>query len=118
MTPWTRSFFVRARVSMPQIPGTVLPEPVVEGFHRRFVGRTGAELRNDIAGDLRPFRLEAGGIDAIVADERVGLAQDLAMIGGVGDTLRVADDPGIENDFPPDLGARAEAYALEDGPVR
>ena len=22
MTPWTRSFFVRARVSMPAIPGT------------------------------------------------------------------------------------------------
>ena len=32
--------------------------------------------------------------------------------------LGVADDPGIENDFPPGLDARAEAYALEDGPVR
>jgi len=82
------------------------------------VGWTGAQLRDDVAGDLRPFRLEAGGIDAIVADERVGLAQDLAVIGGIGDRFRVADDPGIENDFPPDLGARAEAYALEDGPVR
>jgi hypothetical protein len=40
------------------------------------------------------------------------------VIRGVGDGFRVADDPGIENDFPPDLGARAEAYALEDGPVR
>jgi len=40
------------------------------------------------------------------------------MIGRVGDALRVADDPGIENDFPPDFGGRAETYALVDGAVR
>ena len=96
----------------------VLAEPVVERLPRRGVRGMGAELRHDIAGDLRPVRLEAGRVDAVVADERIGLAEDLAAIGRVGDALRVADDPGIENDFPPGLGDRAEAYALEDGPVR
>ena len=40
------------------------------------------------------------------------------MVGRVGDALRVADDPGIENDFPPDFSGRAETYALVDGAVR
>jgi len=40
------------------------------------------------------------------------------VVGRVGDGLRVADDPGIENDFPPDPGGRAETYALVDGSVR
>ncbi len=78
----------------------------------------GAELRDDVAGDLGPVGLETGRVDAVVADERVGLAEDLAAVGRVGDAFRVADDPGIENDFPPDIGGRAESYALEDGPVR
>jgi len=82
------------------------------------VRRLLAELGNDVAGDARPVGLEARRIDAIVADERIGLAEDLAVVGRVGDALRVADDPGIENDFPPDLGGRAEAYALVDGTVR
>ena len=77
-----------------------------------------AELRDDVAGDLRPLGLEAAGIDAVVADERVGLAKDLAPVGGVGDRLRVADNAGIKNDFPPDFGAGAEPYALVDGSVR
>jgi hypothetical protein len=77
-----------------------------------------AELRDDVAGNPGPIRLETRGVDPVVADERVGLAEDLAVVGRVGDALRVADDSGIENDFPPDLGGRAETYALKDGAVR
>ena len=82
------------------------------------MGRPGAELRDDVPGDLRPVGLEREGVDPVVADEGIGLAEDLAAIGRVGDALRIADDPGIENDFPPGPGDRAEAYALEDGSVR
>ncbi len=82
------------------------------------MGRLLAELGDDVTRDARPVGLEAGGIDAVVADERVGLAEDLAVVGRVGDGLRVADDPGIEDDFPTDAKGRAKAYALVDGSVR
>jgi len=95
-----------------------LPEPVVERLARRGVRGPDAELRDDIAGDLRPLRLETVRVDAVVADEGIGLAEDLAAVGRIGDALRVADDPGIENDFPPRFGGRAETYAFEDGDVR
>ncbi len=119
MTPWTRSFLVRARVSIPAIPGTPFSRSQSSRDLREeaWDGRC-AELRDDVPGDPGPLGLEALGIDAVVADERVGLAEDLAVVGGVGDALGIADDPGIENDFPPDLGAGAETYAFEDGPVR
>jgi hypothetical protein len=94
-----------------------LAEPLVERLRRGRVGRLFAELRDDVAGDVRPVRFETRGIDAVIADQRIGLAEDLAVVRGVGDALRVADDPGIENDFPPDLRAGAETYALADGPV-
>jgi hypothetical protein len=82
------------------------------------VRRLFAELGDDVAGDLRPVGFEARGVDPVVADKGIGLAEDLTVVGRVGDALRVADDPGIENDFPPDLGGRAETYALVDGAVR
>jgi hypothetical protein len=82
------------------------------------VGRLPAELRNDIARDPGSLRFGARGIDAVVADEGIGLTEDLPMIGRVGDALGIADDPRIENDFPPGSGGRAETYALVDGAVR
>jgi hypothetical protein len=81
------------------------------------VRRLLADLGEDIARDAGPVRFEAPRVDAVVADEGVGLAEDLPLVGGVGDGLRVADDPGIENDFPPNFGACAETYALVDGAV-
>lgn len=96
----------------------VLAEPVVKRLPRRGVGGGQAELRDDVTGDPGPLGLERRRIDAVVADERVGLAEDLAVIGRVGDALGIAHDPGVENDFPPDLGVGAETYAFEDGPVR
>jgi hypothetical protein len=96
----------------------VFPEPFVEGLGRGRVGRLPAEPRNDVAGDPRSVRLETRGIDAVVADEGIGLAENLSVVGRIGDALRVADDPRIENDFPPGSGARAETYALIDGTVR
>ena len=55
-------------------PGdAVLAEPVVDGLPRRGVRRPVAELGDDVARDLRPVRLEAGRVDAVVADQRVGL---------------------------------------------
>ena len=95
-----------------------LPEPFAEAFGRRRVRGLLAELRDNVAGDPRLLGFEARGIDPVVADERISLAEDLAVVGRVGDALRVADDPGIENDFPPDFSGRAETYALVDGAVR
>jgi hypothetical protein len=103
----------------PGDPGdAALAKPVVEGLSGGGVGGMGAELRDDVPGHLRPLGLERSGVDAVVADERIGLAEDLAVIGRVGDALGIADDPRIENDLPPDFGAGAETYAFEDGPVR
>lgn len=77
-----------------------------------------AELGDDVARDLRPVGLEARGVNAVIPDEGIGLAEDLTPVARIGDGFRIADDPGIENDFPPGLDVRAETYALEDGPVR
>jgi hypothetical protein len=76
------------------------------------------KLRKDIARDPWPFRFEGRRAHAVVADERIGLAENLAVIGRVGNGFRVTDDTRIKNDFPPDFGAGAEPYALVDGAVR
>ena len=60
---------------------------------------------------------KALGGDAVVADQRVGLAEDLAVVGGIGDGLGVADHARVENDFPRDLGEGAEAFARPDAAV-
>jgi hypothetical protein len=103
----------------PGDPGNaVFLEPAVERLTRCRVGRFFAEFRNNVAGNPGPVGLKARRVDAVIADERIGLAENLAVIGRIGDALRVADDSGVENDFPPDLYGRAEAYALEDSAVR
>jgi hypothetical protein len=96
----------------------VLPEPLIERLRRGRVGGLLAELRDDIPGDPGPLRFGTRGVDAVVADERIGLAEDLPVIRRIGDAFGIADDPGVENDFPPGSGGRAETYALDDGSVR
>src|SRR5690242_1495466 len=52
----------------------------------------------------QPYRLDTiglldGGIDAVVADERIGQYQQLTRIGGVGEHLLVASHGGVEHDL-------------------
>ena len=48
------------------------------------------ERADDDAATERAARFEVGGVDAVVADVRVGEGDDLAGVGGVGDDLLVA----------------------------
>jgi hypothetical protein len=93
-------------------PGNaVFLEPVVERFFRAGVRRDIAQLADDVAPGLGLVRLEAFGADAVVADQGIRLAEDLAVVGGVGDRLRVAYHAGVEDDFPRDFGEGTEPFA-------
>jgi hypothetical protein len=95
----------------------VFLEPGVERLFRAGVGGAFAGLADDVAADFRLVGFEGLGGDAVVADEGIGLAEDLAVVGGVGDGFGIADHPRIENDFPRDLGEGAEAFARPDAAV-
>jgi hypothetical protein len=64
---------------------------------------------------VRRFLVQAVG--AHVADVRVGEADDLPGIAGVGKDLLVAGEGGIKNDFAAAARARAGRATLKDAPV-
>ena len=56
-------------------------------------------------------------VDAVVADERVGHRDDLALVGRIGEHLLVAGHAGVEDDLAEGLAGGAEAAAGVDGAV-
>ncbi len=55
--------------------------------------------------------------DSVVADERIGLQDDLPVVGGVREGLYVAVHAGGEDEFANRLDVGAEGHSLEDGAV-
>ncbi len=76
-----------------------------------------AVLADDEAGQLRPPALDVLGIDAVVADLRVGHRHDLAAIARIGEDLLVAGHRGVEADFAVDFAIGADRGAGVDGAI-
>ena len=55
--------------------------------------------------------------EAVVADERVGHADELAPVGGIGEDLLVASHRGVEDHLAVGLAARAQRLAPEHAPI-
>ena len=118
MAPRTRSRRTRARVSMPSMPRTsLLAQVVVEGALRAEVAGHARQLADDEALDLRPARLAVVGVDAVVADQRIGHGDDLALVGRIGEHFLIAGHAGVEDDLAGGLAGGAEAAAGVDRAV-
>jgi hypothetical protein len=92
----------------------VLSKVGVKGAVRAEVARCARELADDEALDLGPARFGVLGIDAVVADERVGHGNDLSLVRRVGQHLLVAGHAGVEHDLAEGFAGRAEAPAGVD----
>jgi len=85
----------------------------------------GGMFRDDQALHMDPVRFEIvfDAIDqlvsghTIVADEGIGQDQDLAVIGGIGEGLRIADHAGVKDHFAGCRVVRAEGEAVIDRAV-
>jgi len=116
--PLDSQFFrERPRVHSADAGDAVFLEPIVKRFFRSRMRRRRAQLAHDVSPDFRPVGFKTRGADAVVADERVGLAEDLAVIGGIGDGFGVANHARVENDFSRDFGRGAKAFARPDASV-
>ena len=100
ITPEMRRRRVRARVSTPEMPGTLFcvrySWSVISALP---VAGEVAVLADDQAADLDAVRLDVEAVDAVVAEEGVGHDEDLAGEGGVGERLLVAGHAGREDDL-------------------
>src|SRR5262249_48780942 len=74
-------------------------------------------LADEEALDLRLARLAVFGVDAVVADLRVGHADDLALVRGVGEHLLIARQAGVENHLAERLALGPERPSAVDGAV-
>ena len=101
IAPRTRSRRTSARVSIPSMPMTLLAFRYASRSRSRAeVARHAGQLADDEA--RRPAAgatRASSAVDAVVADERVGHRDDLAVVGRVGEHLLVAGHAGVEDDL-------------------
>ena len=81
------------------------------------VARHLAEFADDKAADVRLARFGVLGVDAVVADLRVGHGDDLAAVGGIGEDLLIAGHRGVETDFPGGGSGGSERGSFETASV-
>jgi hypothetical protein len=67
--------------------------------------------------DVRPLGFFVIEIRADISDVRIGQADDLARITGVGENFLVSGEAGIENDFAAAARDRARGTAIKYAPV-
>ena len=111
----------RAGVDAGDADDAACPQPLVEVSRGAVIRRLGdVGLQNaaaDAGGGGEVDGLDVLVIDADIADMGKGEGDDLAGIGGVGEDLLVAGHGGIEADLADGLAGRADAMALDHGPV-
>ena len=96
--PPSRMRRTSARVSMPAMPGT--PQRA-RNAGERLAARASCSAASKTSfttkpGEARPLRLVVLGVDADVADLRVGHRDDLPGVRGIGEDLLVAGQAGVE----------------------
>ena len=107
-----------AGVDTRQADDLLLLEVFVQRQAAAPVGGMLRDLAHDKARDPALAGLVILKIDAVVADQRVGHGDDLAVVGGVGQHLLIAGHAGVENDLADALSLVADGIPLEQGAIR
>ena len=107
----------RARVDVPDSGNFVAIQIKLGGFGGAPVRRDLGELSHDQRFDVRARRLLVVEIGADVTDVRIGQADDLAGVAGVGENFLITGEAGIENDFAAAARDRARSAAVKNAPV-
>lgn len=87
----------------------------LRGTEVRHAGRTVADHQ---AGGVDAVRLDVLGVDAGVADVRIGQRDDLATIAGIGENFLVPGHGGVEHHLGDRMARRTDRYASKNGTVR
>ena len=86
-------------------------------FFQRNIRAPVADDRRQFADDearrVRPPRFHVLGVDAVIADERIGHRDDLAFVGRVGEDFLIAGHGGVETDFAAGRRLCAETCAVK-----
>ena len=88
---------VRRRVSIPASPGGAVGQELAEAVARSASCWAGAPGPARSGPGRRPPALVVGWRDPVVADMRVGEADDLPGVGGIGEDLLIAGQRGVEH---------------------
>ena len=108
----------RARVSMPEIPTTpACGQIFFERAVRAKIAGHAAALAHDKAGQMRPAAFHVLGVDAVVADFRIGHRDDLTAVARIGQDLLISGHRGVEANFAVDFSLRAKRSAGKNGAV-
>ena len=109
IAPRVRSRRTSARVSIPSMPTTPWRAGSRPGRRRRGSCSTRRlQFADDEPGQVRLAALDVLGVDAVVADLRVGHRDDLAAVARIGQDLLVAGHARVEADLAVDLAVGAE----------
>ena len=106
-----------ARIDIPDDGNFLAIEIELSGFGRAPVRRDLRELANDERLNVRTRSLFVVDICADVSNMRIGEADDLPGITGVGENFLVAGKTGIENDFAAAARDGAGRSAVKYAPV-
>jgi hypothetical protein len=107
----------RARINIPDDRNFVAIEIELGGFGGAPVRGDLRELTDDERFDVGMRRFLIVEIGSYVADMRIGQADDLAGVTGIGENFLVTGEAGIENDFAAAARDGAGSAAVKDAPV-
>jgi hypothetical protein len=102
-----------AGVDVPDDGNAVAFEVFLRGFPRAPVGGDRRKFADDQAFDVRLGRFFVVKIGADISDVRIGEADNLAGIAGVGEYFLIAGETGIENNFSATARASAGRAAVK-----
>src|SRR5262249_15925596 len=74
-----------------------------------------ARLTHDHGASVDPVRLGRIVGDPVVADQRIGEGDDLAVVAGIGDRLLITGHRGVENHLAGRRASRAGGFVVEPG---
>jgi len=88
-----------------------------QGLRRAKAGSKNRQIPDNQTGGLDPARFHIFGIDAGIADMRIGQRDDLAAIARIGEDFLITGDRGIEHHFADRMTGRTNRKTLENRPV-
>jgi hypothetical protein len=107
----------RARIDIPNDGNFVAVQIELGGFSGAPVRGDLRELADDERFDIRARRFFVVKIGADIADVRIGEADDLPGVTGIGENFLVTGEAGIENDFAAAARDGAGSAAVKEAPV-
>ena len=106
-----------ARVDVGNDGNSVGDEIVVERFRRAPVAGNRRHPPNDKGFEKRLSGFDVFGIDAGIADQRVGHRDDLTGVGRIRQDLLIARHRGVEDDFADGFALKAVSLSSKNTPV-